>query len=226
MTLTVLSVEQGDSGTWGNVAKTRGKILRSRYRTHEIRHIAAPVAASSNKGKIPRDMIHAAMLGSPGETVVVGHSTEAAYICKAIRDGVFDAVQPERLSFMLLGNPERRYGGWTRVPTPIFLPWQTGKLWPIQFDLQIGIPADIPWKVTDFARRYDIVADAATAVKPGAWNYLNMPMAWITHGAYDNVSPSDPDVLWLHEENISYALHGPPNKLLEPSHDRSMWPRP
>lgn len=99
-------------------------------------------------GDNPRGSIHdgaqrldALIRATPGPTVVLGYSQGAQVAGTWLRDFARrpDAPDPAELSFLLIGNPERRFGKqpWTKNTTP----------------------DDTAYRVRDVARRHDNWAD-------------------------------------------------------------------
>jgi hypothetical protein len=124
-------------------------------------------------------------------------------------------IDPADLRIVQLANPERKYGGWTQVPYRPSIPWDIAAFGPP------GMPDGAPWVTTDFARRYDLVADCPSAKSPGFWaETYSLSVGLGIHLNYYTISPNDPGVLEYVEGNITYLLRGAPTPWLEKSFDR------
>jgi hypothetical protein len=93
-------------------------------------------------------MLDTALNSTTGEKVVFGHSLGAVVASNWLKNyGPTSGVSD--LSFVLIGNSVRKYGGELATPG-------IGALF---FPNSYPIPADTPYTVTDFARQYDGFAD-------------------------------------------------------------------
>jgi hypothetical protein len=207
MTTTVLSVEQGDK----SAALVTPTLLKGLFKSslYKFIHVSVPNTDKSDAGRIPARIISDAAKGTAGKKILLGNSTGCSYLAKGIRDGAFDGYSDDELEFWLLANPERRYGGWCNVPAPM-----TSVLGSMAWNIApfggVGVPADAPWRIVDFAQRYDVCADAATAKDPGIWYRLYAGSVGVAlHLNYFTVSPDDPVVKRYREGNIEYMLHSP-----------------
>jgi hypothetical protein len=217
--VTILSIEQGSKNSWGSVAKITPNLLKGVLAKppNTMLHIPVPNYGDSDNGEIPLQIIEDALKTTPGKKVIVGNSTGAAYIGKYFRDrGEYCDIPADELSLLLLANPERKYGGWTRVSKPPTIPWEIGALG------KSGLPDDFPWPITDFAQRYDLVADAPNGPNPGlAIRTYALTVGLALHMNYYTVGLDDPSVLSYTEGNITYLLHSPKIRpALESSYNR------
>jgi hypothetical protein len=115
------------------------------------------------------------------------------------RYGPTSTVPPSELSFLLSGNPERKYGGALYVD-----PVQ----WPETWD-GLGIPADTSYDVIDFARQYDGWCDWPNVPNPSATAIRNAEIGQSLfggHGDYYNVTLTDAANLSLVEGNVTYMF--------------------
>ena len=202
MAITVLCVEQGHK----SAAMVTPNLLKGRFKKAPYRfvHVSVPNANESDAGRIPVEIISEAVKNTRGRKILLGNSTGGSYLAKGVRDGAFDSYPDDELEFLLLANPERRYGGWCTVPSPSPL-----ARWDISPFGGVGMPADVPWRVVDFARRYDICADAATADNPGfRYRLYAGSVGLALHMNYFTVSPEDLSVLRYQDCNVEYLLHG------------------
>ncbi|HZN82026.1 MAG TPA: PE-PPE domain-containing protein, partial [Mycobacterium sp.] len=114
-----------------------------------------------------------AIKSTPGEIIVFGYSNGAQIVSQWLTQHANDptAPSPDRLSFVLIGNPTRAYGG-TSAPMP-----QTKYL------------------VTDIAREYDVAADYPNNPKSRYYS-LAVNNAWAgffsIHANYWDVNQYDP----------------------------------
>lgn len=87
------------------------------------------------------DALDDALTTTSGTKIVFGHSLGAAVACRWLRDeGPISAIPANELSFVLIGNPVRRYGG-------------------IDYRSEYACPTNTAYDVLDIARQYDVFAD-------------------------------------------------------------------
>jgi len=128
-----------------------------------------------------------AIKSTPGEIIVFGYSNGAQIVSQWLTQHANDptAPSPDRLSFVLIGNPTRAYGG-TSAPMP-----QTKYL------------------VTDIAREYDVAADYPNNPKSRYYS-LAVNNAWAgffsIHANYWDVNQYDPANLVWTVGNTTYVL--------------------
>lgn len=135
-----------------------------------------------------------AIAGTDGQVIAFGYSEGASVAYNLIRryQNDPDRPDPDRVRFVVIGNPESKYSGF---PVEFYNPW--------------GIPEDTPYQVTVITRQYDQFADWPTKIdSPG---YLlavaNVLVAGAVHGDYTGVDP-DPDApgnVSLTEGNVTYV---------------------
>lgn len=89
-----------------------------------------------------------------GDILVFGYSEGCQIAYKWLRDhGVASPITPTtRLTFLLIGNAERKFGGFVYGHDVFDDVADT-----------LGLPAVVPYQVTDFCRQYDGTADFPTA---------------------------------------------------------------
>jgi hypothetical protein len=132
-----------------------------------------------------------ALTNTAGDKVVVGHDEGALVAVKWLRDyGPTSAVPTADVTFMLVGNPGRKYGGAFYVPG-------------------YDVPENTPYTVTDIANQYDPIADwPCDLLSLGAsLAVLNALAGAVTcHINYFNSDLNDPGKQELTEGNITYVL--------------------
>lgn len=156
-----------------------------------------------------------------GQTVVVvGHSEGSQVACKWLREyAPTSSVDPSKVSFILGGNPERRYGGtlgmMQGMPKRILqtATWSGGVHFPPSNSVAAyaqntgelpGIPLDTPFTVLDIARQYDYYADypsSSTEVTSAAAQNATTAI----HMNYFNVNVNDPSIVKHTEGNITWG---------------------
>lgn len=213
MTITVISVEQGPPGDTTAPAVTAG-LLKGKFNKppYVFKHLWVPNTDESDAGRIPVQIIRDFVATVPGEKIVLANSTGNQYVNQGIQGGDFDRYAEDEITFWMLANPERKYGGWTRVQTPTEM-----ATWDIAPFGDPGTPQDIPWKVFDFAQRYDICADNATVADPGVlYKIYRDSIGLAIHLNYFTVGLEDKNwwtgrsvTLKYVEGNITYYLYSP-----------------
>lgn len=193
-TTTVLTLEPLDFNLGGNtlIWELQGKPCAGR-----------PVVKVDYPASLARDSIDngvsaldALIDATPGPKLVFGHSQGAQVASRWLRThaGDPDAPPAEELSFLLIGNPLRKYGGFI-----IGKPEVGGA---------IGLPTpnDTRYSVTDIALQYDGWADTPT--KPGALAALNaLEGQFARHSrGYFSADPDDPNRKTYQENTTTYVL--------------------
>lgn len=152
----VLTVEPlGGNWVGGTMPANFGGRITAGNHVVEVRYPAAPTKGSIRDGV---EALQAAIMSTPGDLLVFAHSQGAQVCSRWLRTHALSA-NPDRVSFLLIGNPLRKYGGYG-VGRP-------------EFDGLIGeaTPTDTPYLVTDVAMQYDGWADCPTG--KGLWANLN-----------------------------------------------------
>ena len=139
---------------------------------------------------------------------VLGWSEGAQVAVKWLRDFGPNS-DLEDLEFILIGNPERKYGGACCVVNP---PRHFG-VKPTAAYGGCGIPDGNRFPVIDYARQYDGWADLPTSADPGH-AARKVPSDGI-HMNYFHVGLDDEDVLTYVEGNITYKLKPTQHRLSE-----------
>jgi hypothetical protein len=154
-------------------------------------------------------MLHDELVLASGPVTVLGWSEGAQVAAKWLREQgpSFTPVAP--LDFILIGNPERKYGGACCVVNP---PRHMG-VKPTAAYGGCGVPEDTQYPVVDYARQYDGWADLPTSEDPGK-AARKVPSDGI-HMNYFGVDLDDPDVLSYTEGNITYKLKPTEHRLSE-----------
>lgn len=165
------------------------------------------------------EMLDQAIHGTAGMVYVVGWSEGARIAAKWLRDkGPTSPVDPSRIVFILLGNPERKHGGVCVVPSP---PRKLFGLINPEADYGgCGVPEDTRYRVFDLARQYGGWEDAPNVVAPSATALGALSDAY--HMDYFSVSLDD-DMLIHTENNVTHGLWvtGVPNReIVEASYRR------
>lgn len=153
-------------------------------------------------------------LTSDDEMIVYAISMGSQVAYKWIREFGDESALVGRLSFVLLGNPERKYNGWCRVPkSPLGgVPDYGG----------VGVPEDQPYKIIDFVRQYDGVGDQPNADKPNVDAVINCLSGMFIHSDYFNVTLDDSKNVSITEQNITY-MWSPTYPLPHPSVSSWWW---
>lgn len=226
-------------------AVTRGKRIRNvKYPNTYVdglRYVPA-VRAVERGVQALDDMLTAHFDGHPAadDVLVYGVSMGAQVACKWLRErGVTSTVPVDKVSFLLLANPEQPFHGIYRADPKLVkfmtLPDYGG----------VGVPAATPFRVTDVCRQYDGMADfpnlPAAQVKSRA--VVNALLGLLTvHNNYFRLDIDSPDNVRVHRGNITYVFSPtrvPPicrftalsltqrkrqRQQIENCYDRSAWP--
>lgn len=138
--------------------------------------------------------------------IVMGHSLGAVAACwwlanKAPTSG----LDPKNVSFILLGNMARPYGGYC-----YYINWFSNSI-------NVTVPVNNPFPVIDFTRQYDGYADyppgrpgpAAPVTIANAQAITNAYDGQISiHPAYNDVTLTDPQVVSFQAgNNVTYMWH-------------------
>lgn len=112
-------------------------------------HVKYPASIASNSISKGVEMLDAAVKATPGLKIVMAHSQGAQVCSRWMREHANDttAPGPNELMFILSGNPLRSTGGY------IIGRKEVGGT------IGIATPTYTPWRIIDFARRYDGWAD-------------------------------------------------------------------
>jgi pimeloyl-ACP methyl ester carboxylesterase len=154
---TVLTVEPLGGNLVGGTMRLnfQGTITTGR-KVLEVGYPASMSATSIDKGVAS---LLSAIRKTPGHLLVFAHSQGAQVVSRWLRQHGQDGVDADRVEFLLIGNPLRRYGG-----------YGVGRK---EFGGGIGLPTptNTAYRVSDVALQYDGWADAPT--KPGLPAALN-----------------------------------------------------
>jgi hypothetical protein len=170
-----------------------------------IRYRNIPTPRSAEQGC---ELLHRELLAATGPTTVLGWSEGAQVAAKWLREHG-PTTHIADLDFILIGNPERKYGGACCVVNP---PRHLG-VKPVAAYGGCGVPEDTPYTVTDYARQYDGWADLPTSANPGH-AARKVPSDGI-HMNYFDVGLDDDDVLTYVEGNRIYKLKPTRHRLSE-----------
>ncbi|MBS1955235.1 MAG: PE-PPE domain-containing protein [Cyanobacteria bacterium SZAS-4] len=171
----------------------QGRFSKPPYRLREVRYPASISPKTISKGVLALD---AALRDTAGPIIVLAHSQGAQVASHWMRQHAADpnAPAPNRLIFILLGNPLRLNGG--------------HGIGQREFGGTIGEPTPTctPWTVVDVARRYDGWADfPADASNQLAVRNANIgKRTYHTH--YDVVDIDDPTNTVWKQDNTTFVL--------------------
>jgi hypothetical protein len=153
---TVLTVEPlAGNLVGGTMTKNFGGKVTAGNKVVEVQYPASMSATSIDEGV---KALHAAINQTSGPVLVFAHSQGAQVVSRWLRRKSF-VFDPDQLSFLLIGNPLRKYGG-----------YGVGRA---EFGGQIGLPTPTgsPYRVTDVSLQYDGFSD--TPALPGVWARMN-----------------------------------------------------
>ncbi|TRW81525.1 PE-PPE domain-containing protein [Mycolicibacterium sp. 018/SC-01/001] len=139
--------------------------------------------------------IDAAIRATPGTIIVLAYSQGAQVASEWMRQHAQDPTVPgpDRLTFVLFGNPLRASGG-SKVGDPTLR--TTG----------LATPTDTPWHIVDVARRYDGFADSPTD-KNNTEAVRNADLGKLfIHPHYEGVDLNDPSLQVWHRGNTTFVL--------------------
>ena len=127
-----------------------------------------------------------------GPVIVFGYSEGAQVAGKWMQQyGTGpNAPDPSKVSFVLIGDPNRKYGG---------VDYQLAQ------KLHISIPTDTQYKVTDIARQYDFWADTPATLTDPFVKKNAIAGSMFVHTDYTQVNPNDPRNVKFTEGNITYV---------------------
>ncbi|WP_052428787.1 PE-PPE domain-containing protein [Mycolicibacterium rufum] len=140
-----------------------------------------------------------ALRATPGTLIVLAYSQGAQVASEWMRRYARDptAPGPDRLTFVLFGNPLRASGG-EKVGHPTRR--TTG----------LATPTDTPWHIVDVARRYDGFADSPQDKSNGdAVRNANLGKLFI-HPHYEGVDLNDPSLVIWNRGNTTFVLTDEP----------------
>lgn len=190
------------------------------------------------------DMLVAHFADSPDadDVLVYGVSMGSQVACKWLREwGPTSAVPADKVSFLLLANPEQPFHGIYRADPALVtfmrLPDYGG----------VGVPVNTPFAVTDLCRQYDGMADFPNlpAARVDSLAIRNALLGLVLiHNNYFRVDLRGADNVRVNQGNITYVFSPtrvPPvcglsalvpsrlrrrRRMVENSYDRSAWGRP
>lgn len=153
------------------------------------------------KASIPTGIanIDGAIRATPGTVIVLAYSQGAQVASEWMRRHARDATVPgpDRLTFVLFGNPLRASGG-EKVGNPTSR--TTG----------LATPTDTPWHIVDVARRYDGFADSPEdKSNEDAVRNANLGKLFI-HPHYEDVDLGDPSLQIWNRGNTTFVLTNEP----------------
>lgn len=129
-------------------------------------------------------MLDTAMHSTSGPMVVMGHSLGAVVACNWLANyGPTSTIEPSDVSFVLLGNSVRKYGGFCNT-----IHWYPDSI----------MPDGTPYTVTDFVRQYDGWGDYPS-------NILNFEALMNAQSGMNVVHPNYTTVTLNDATNYSYT---------------------
>lgn len=206
-TTTVLTLEPLDFNLGGNtlVSELRGVPVAG----HPVIKVDYPASLARDSIDLGVSALDALIHSTPGPKLVFGHSQGAQVASRWLRAHADDSDAPpaEELSFLFIGNPLRKYGGFI-VGRP-------------EVGGAIGVPTrnDTRYAVTDITLQYDGWADYPTG--PGelaARNALQGKFARHSRGYFD-ADADDPNRKTYQENTTTYVLLPAPPVIDAPQAD-------
>lgn len=140
------------------------------------------------------DKAYAAAKKTKGQCILTGHSQGSQALEILLRDPGMD-LDPDKVVFVLGGNPERKYGGITRIE---------GSGWPAVYGGN-GFPDATPYRVWDVARQYEFWTDYPSDLK-NKDAVENARDGFGLHLDYSGVRLGDPQNVEWKEGNVTYVL--------------------
>lgn len=191
---TVLTLEPLDFNALGNTLKLqlRGKPCYGR-KVIKVDYPASFAKKSIENGVAALDVL---IRDTPGPKLVFAHSQGAQVVSRWLRRYATTSSAPPAsdLSFLLIGNPLRKFGGYI-IGRP-------------EVDGQVGQPTpnDTRYAVTDLKMQYDGWADMPD--KPGTLAKLNATKGQNGQHCYGylNADPDDPARKIYQENTTSYVM--------------------
>lgn len=158
-----------------------------------VPYVNLPASPNVNGGA---DLLDNMLHNTEGQILVVGYS-EGAQVADAWlrRYGPTSDVDPARVSFLLVGDPEAAINGCIQVAGGLCRAGYGGK----------GFPADTRYSGTVFARQYDFYADAPN--DPGNGMAKNNRAAAKRRGGL-----FDGHIVGVHNDYTGVGLHDPNNR--------------
>jgi PE-PPE domain len=139
-------------------------------------------------------VLNNALTSSSGEVIVMAHSLGSVCCCYWLANyAPTTTVSPENVSFILLGNSVRPYGGWC-----YYYNWFQN----------VTVPTDTPFTVKDFARQYDGWADFPPAAPGSAIEMTSVTYSGIAN-AYAGQGSVHPNYIYAsltNPNNVSYSV--------------------
>lgn len=211
---TVLTIEPLDYNAFGNTMVHQfGGSVTSGKNVIQVKYPASLAAHSIERGVTAlNELLHS----TPGEVLVFAHSQGAQVVSRWLRGhaATGDAPDPYRISFLLIGNLLRKYGG-NGVGTK-------------EVDGLIALPTpnDTRYRVVDVKLQYDGWADKPT--KPRLWANLNaLKGKFAIHSlGYRKANLNDPGRKQYQENSTLYVMlpHAPavrcPQRWIERAYSR------
>lgn len=211
---TVLTIEPLDYNAFGNTMVCNfGGAVTANKKVVPVKYPASLAAASIDSGVKSLDDL---LRTTPGQVLVFAHSQGCQVVSRWLRAHVndADAPDPSRVSFLLIGNLLRKYGG--------------DGVGAKEVDGKIGLPTlnDTRYHVVDVKLQYDGWADKPDV--PGVWAKLNANKGkFAIHSlGYRSANLNDPGRKMYRENTTDYVMlpHAPaikcPQSLIEASYSR------
>lgn len=190
-------------------AATTGKTIKKiRYPNTYVDGLSyVPAVTAVARGAQALDeMLTAHFNGHPDadDVLVYGVSMGAQVACKWLRErGPTSTVPVDKVSFLLLANPEQPFHGIYRADPKLVkfmtLPDYGG----------VGVPESTPFAVTDVCRQYDGMADYPNlpAAQVGSLAIINALLGLLTiHNNYFRLALDSADNVRVRRGNITYVF--------------------
>lgn len=134
------------NGSLPDLQLLRGSVMAAGDTLYTLPYNNTSGVANINAGVL---LLDAKLRSTTGEVLVFGYSEGCQIADKWLTDyGQSAPVSTTDVSFLLIGNACRKYGGFV---------YQQSVFEPVAYTL--GHPEDTPYKVVDFCRQYDPIAD-------------------------------------------------------------------
>lgn len=187
--VTVLTLEPLQFGQGPVISKQLGGSMCSGANVCQ----AVKYPASLSPSSIPTGAanLNAAINASTGPVIVFAYSEGAQVAGKWMTQygSGPNSPDPSKVSFVLIGNPNRAYGG---------IDYKLAQA------LHISTPADTKYQVTDVARQYDFWADTPSSLKNPMVLMNAIAGSMFIHTDYTKVSLTNPNNVSWKEGNITY----------------------
>jgi hypothetical protein len=187
--VTVLTLEPLQFGQGPVIAQELGGSMCSG--ANVCQPVKYPASLSPSSIPTGASNLNAAINAATGPVIVFAYSEGAQVAGKWMTQYGTGPNAPDasKVSFVLIGNPNRAYGGIDYT---------------LAQALHISTPADTKYQVTDVARQYDFWADTPTSLSNPLVAKNAIAGSMFIHTDYTKVSLTDPKNVTWKEGNITY----------------------